>query len=125
MKTANPLILSLPAPRTLDLIFRPDALDRLRRDYEIVEADTLPAIPDEDLQRARYIIGQPDMSEADLARMPGLRCIFIAHNIHHVFQVVDRIVVMRRGTIAADDLSPRTSSIQEVEDIITGEHLAA
>jgi simple sugar transport system ATP-binding protein len=38
---------------------------------------------------------------------------------------VDRIVVMRRGTIAADDLCPRTSSIQEVEDIITGEHLAA
>ena len=41
------------------------------------------------------------------------------------FQVVDRMVVMRRGTIVADDLSPRTSSIQEVEDVITGEHLAA
>ena len=59
------------------------------------------------------------------ARDTGHSCIFIAHNIHHVFQVVDRIVVMRRGTIVADDLSPRTSSIQEVEDIITGEHLAA
>ena len=59
------------------------------------------------------------------ARDTGHSCIFIAHNIHHVFQVVDRIVVMRRGTIASDDLSPRTSSIQEVEDIITGEHVAA
>jgi simple sugar transport system ATP-binding protein len=59
------------------------------------------------------------------ARDTGHSCIFIAHNIHHVFQVVDRIVVMRRGTIVADDLSPRTSSIQEVEDLITGEHLAA
>ncbi|TNC68241.1 ATP-binding cassette domain-containing protein [Rubellimicrobium roseum] len=59
------------------------------------------------------------------ARDTGHSCIFIAHNIHHVFQVVDRIVVMRRGAIVADDLSPRTSSIQEVEDIITGEHLAA
>jgi simple sugar transport system ATP-binding protein len=38
---------------------------------------------------------------------------------------VDRIVVMRRGTVVADDVSPRTSSIQEVEDLITGEHLAA
>jgi simple sugar transport system ATP-binding protein len=59
------------------------------------------------------------------ARDTGHSCIFIAHNIHHVFQVVDRMVVMRRGTIVADDLSPKTSSIQEVEDVITGEHLAA
>ncbi|MFZ5711157.1 MAG: ATP-binding cassette domain-containing protein [Pseudomonadota bacterium] len=59
------------------------------------------------------------------ARDTGHSCIFIAHNIHHVFQVVDRMVVMRRGTVVADDLSPRTSSIQDVEDIITGEHAAA
>lgn len=59
------------------------------------------------------------------ARDTGHSCIFIAHNIHHVFQVVDRMVVMRRGTVAADDLNPKTSSIQDVEDIITGEHIAA
>jgi len=59
------------------------------------------------------------------ARDSGHACIFIAHNIHHVFQVVDRMVVMRLGTVAADDLSPKTSSIQDVEDIITGCHLAA
>ena len=59
------------------------------------------------------------------ARDSGHSCIFIAHNIHHVFQVVDRMVVMRRGEIVADDLSPKTSSIQDVENIITGEHLAA
>ncbi|RWO94299.1 MAG: sugar ABC transporter ATP-binding protein [Mesorhizobium sp.] len=58
------------------------------------------------------------------ARDTGHSCIFIAHNIHHVFQVVDRMVVMRRGTIVADDLSPKSCSIQEVEDIITGEHIA-
>ena len=59
------------------------------------------------------------------ARDSGHSCIFIAHNIHHVFKVVDRIVVMRRGRIVADDLSPLTSTIDEVEDIITGEHEAA
>ncbi len=59
------------------------------------------------------------------ARDSGHSCVFIAHNIHHVFQVVDRMVVMRRGAIVADDLSPKTSSIQEVEDVITGEPLAA
>jgi simple sugar transport system ATP-binding protein len=59
------------------------------------------------------------------ARDTGHSCIFIAHNIHHVFQVVDRRVVMRRGEIVADDLSPKTSSILDVENVITGEHLAA
>lgn len=59
------------------------------------------------------------------ARDSGHSCIFIAHNIHHVFQVVDRMVVMRMGQVVADDLSPRTSSIQDVEDVITGEHMAA
>jgi simple sugar transport system ATP-binding protein len=59
------------------------------------------------------------------ARDTGHSCIFIAHNIHHVFQVVDRMVVMRLGTVVADDLSPKTSSIQDVEDVITGDHVAA
>ena len=54
------------------------------------------------------------------ARDSGHSCIFIAHNIHHVFQVVDRIVVMRRGRIVADAIDPKQSSIEEVERIITG-----
>lgn len=57
------------------------------------------------------------------ARDSGHSCIFIAHNIHHVFKVVDRIVVMRRGKVVADDIDPKLSSIAEVEDIITGEDL--
>ncbi|TJV44199.1 MAG: sugar ABC transporter ATP-binding protein, partial [Mesorhizobium sp.] len=47
-------------------------------------------------------------------------CIFIAHNIHHVFQVVDRIVVMRRGKVVADDIDPKNTNVAEVERIITG-----
>jgi simple sugar transport system ATP-binding protein len=55
------------------------------------------------------------------ARDSGHSCIFIAHNIHHVFQVVDRIVVMRRGRIVADDIDPKKTSVVEVEAVITGE----
>ncbi len=55
------------------------------------------------------------------ARNSGHSCIFIAHNIHHVFQVVDRIVVMRRGRIVADDIDPKHTSVAEVEQVITGE----
>jgi simple sugar transport system ATP-binding protein len=31
--------------------------------------------------------------------------------------------VMRRGTVVADDISPKTSTIADVEAIITGEEL--
>lgn len=54
------------------------------------------------------------------ARDSGHSCIFIAHNIYHVFQVVDRIVVLRRGEVVADDIDPKESSIEEVERVITG-----
>ena len=56
------------------------------------------------------------------ARDSGHSSIFIAHNIHHVFQVVSRIVVMRLGTIVADDIDPKTTSVETVERIITGLH---
>lgn len=54
------------------------------------------------------------------AKASGHSCIFIAHNIHHVFQVVDRIVVMRRGAIVADDIDPKKTTVEAVERIITG-----
>jgi simple sugar transport system ATP-binding protein len=54
------------------------------------------------------------------ARDSGHSCIFIAHNIHHVFQVVDRIVVLRHGRVVADDIDPQTTSVEAVERVITG-----
>lgn len=54
------------------------------------------------------------------ARDSGHSCVLIAHNIHHVFQVVDRIVVLRRGEKVADDIDPKQTSVEEVEKIITG-----
>jgi simple sugar transport system ATP-binding protein len=55
------------------------------------------------------------------ARDSGHSCILIAHNIHHVFQVVDRIAVMRHGKIVADDIDPKQTTVAEVEAVITGE----
>ncbi len=54
------------------------------------------------------------------ARDSGHSCIFIAHNIYHVFQVVDRIVVLRRGKKVADDIDPKKTTIEQVEQVITG-----
>jgi simple sugar transport system ATP-binding protein len=54
------------------------------------------------------------------ARDSGHSFIFIAHNIYHVFQVVDRIIVMRRGKKVADNIDPKQTTIEAVEQIITG-----
>ena len=54
------------------------------------------------------------------ARDSGHSCIFIAHNIHHVFQVVDRIVVMRGGRVVVDDIDPKSTTVDQVERVITG-----
>ncbi len=72
-----PLAISAPAPRTLDLIFSPDALQVLHSKYKIVEADpdNIAGLGDEILGQAKYIIGQPPLSHDTLGRMPNLRCI--------------------------------------------------
>lgn len=59
------------------------------------------------------------------ARDSGHSCIFIAHNIYHVFQVVDRIVVMRRGKMVADNINPKETTVEKVEEVITGMNLGA
>lgn len=74
----RPIIQSAPVPRTLDLIFSSEAERLLRARYKVVETDAagLPALPDEVLARARYIIGQPAIDETLLARLGALRCVF-------------------------------------------------
>jgi simple sugar transport system ATP-binding protein len=59
------------------------------------------------------------------ARDSGHSCILIAHNIHHVFQVVDRIAVMRHGKIVADDIDPKSTTVADVEAVITGELISS
>lgn len=53
------------------------------------------------------------------ARESGASCIFITHNIYHVFQVVDRIIILRRGKKVCE-VDPKKTTIQEVEKVITG-----
>jgi phosphoglycerate dehydrogenase-like enzyme len=76
--SAKPLVISAPEPRTLDLIFTPPALERLRAKYRIVEttAPALDSLPDSELGQARYIIGQPPIPPALLERLKSLRCVF-------------------------------------------------
>ncbi|WP_279481743.1 hydroxyacid dehydrogenase [Aureimonas sp. SK2] len=73
----RPLVIVAPHPRTLDMIFTPEALAEFRERYELVETTTgaIDALPSEVLARARYLVGQPDISDTLLAAMTGLRAI--------------------------------------------------
>ena len=75
---SDPWSISAPEPRTLDLIFTPEARARLEAGYELLEADAA-AVGELDaglLARARYIIGQPPLSRETVEAMPALRCVF-------------------------------------------------
>ncbi len=74
----KPTVISDPTPRTLDLIFTPSDLDRLKTTYDVVEveAHNADAIYREVLPHARYIIGQPDFGADRIAQASGLRAIF-------------------------------------------------
>lgn len=74
----KPLILSAPAPRSLDLIFTPSARKDLHAAFDVqeVEPDEIAGLPADILRRTRYIIGQPALSHTTLMQMENLRCIF-------------------------------------------------
>jgi len=78
MSDPRPLVISAPEPRSLDLIFTPGQRAALNARYRLVEAgaEEVARLPDAVLAQARYIIGQPPLDEAALARMISLRCIF-------------------------------------------------
>ena len=66
MVTDKPLVISAQEPRTLELIFTPEARARLEAGYTLVETEAAavggldPAV----LARARYLVGQPPLSRA-------------------------------------------------------------
>lgn len=56
-------------------------------------------------------------------RNAGHSVLFITHNLHHVFQVADRVVVMRQGKVTAG-LDIADTNLLHVESIITGANVA-
>ncbi len=56
------------------------------------------------------------------AKQKGYSTIFITHNIHHIYRVADRIVVLRMGEKVGDLVKSETS-IEKIEEIIVGKNL--
>ena len=76
---SKPKILVDPQPRTMDMIFRPEAQSRLAEIAELTVFDS-GRMPDEMVERAlpesEVLIGQTDLSRERLNRAPKLRAIF-------------------------------------------------
>jgi len=53
------------------------------------------------------------------ARQAGHSVVFITHNVHHIFQVADRIVVLRLGQ-KVGDLRKATTTTDQIEEAILG-----
>lgn len=76
--STKPLIISAPDPRSLELIFRVSARSELFSRYDVleIEPESLGSVPDSRLAEARYILGQPPVSEVVLTKLANLRCVF-------------------------------------------------
>ena len=107
-----PLVISAPAPRTLDLIFTPQAEAELRSTYRIVEADPedIAGLGDAVLSEARYILGQPPLSAETLGRMPNLRAILnvesnLLNNMPYEILFARGIHVVTTGQVFAEPVA--------------------
>lgn len=112
MSDTKPLAISAPAPRTLDLIFTPQALETLHQRYRIVEADPddIAGLRDDILSEARYIIGQPPLDHATLQRMGQLRAILnvesnLINNMPYEVLFARGIHVVTTGQVFAEPVA--------------------
>ena len=79
METSDkPIVVSVPEPRSIDLIFSDKKKVELFSTYDVVEttAADLPTLSPEILRKVRYVIGQPPLKISTLRKMPNLKCIF-------------------------------------------------
>jgi len=76
-ETVRTLVVSVPEPRSLDIIFTQDQKKHLFEKYAIVETSALnfAALPEETLENVKYIIGQPPISLGLFDRMRSLKCV--------------------------------------------------
>ncbi len=78
MFPTRPLVISVPEPRSIDLIFTKSDEKLLRSHYELVEGlgPTVVATVEDNIAEATFIMGQPDLSTALLQKAKKLKAIF-------------------------------------------------
>lgn len=78
MTAVKPLVISVPEPRSLELIFSRDNEAKLRQDFRIVEGEgaTTAKVVEDNIAEASFIIGQPDLPSRILSQAKNLKAIF-------------------------------------------------
>jgi len=78
MADSRPVVVSVPEPRTLGLIFMAEDEARLRRVYRVIEGlgPSVAEVLEVNIADASFIIGQPPLSKELLQRAKKLRAIF-------------------------------------------------
>ena len=76
-KSERTLVVSVPEPRSLDIIFTQEQKKHLFENYEVVETTSIDfgTLPEETLARVKYVIGQPPISLDLFERMRSLKCV--------------------------------------------------
>lgn len=93
----RPLVISAPHPRSIELIFTPDAKKTLFDRYRIVEAEPeeVAGLPEDTLNEARYILGQPPLDVGTLAKLSSLRSVLNVES--NLFDNMPYDLVFQRG----------------------------
>ncbi len=106
------LVLSVPEPRTLELIFSAANLAKLRATYDVVEttSDHLASLGDDLLGRVRYIIGQPPLSAETLGRLRNLKAVLnvesnLLNNMPYDQVFARGIYVLTTGQVFAEPVA--------------------
>jgi phosphoglycerate dehydrogenase-like enzyme len=112
MAEARPLVILAPEPRRLEEIFTPAARARLEAGYALHRAvpDAVRDLPDAVLGAARYIIGQPPLPAAAIARAVSLRAIFnvesnLQDNMDYAACFARGIHVLTTGPVFAEPVA--------------------
>ena len=108
MSDTRPIVVSVPEPRSLELIFTPDDEAKLRRDYQIFEGQgpTVSKVVADHIGEARFIIGQPELPRQILQQAKKLKAILnvesnFLDNMDYDYCFTNGIHVLTTGRVFA------------------------
>jgi phosphoglycerate dehydrogenase-like enzyme len=108
MADSRPVVVSVPEPRSVELIFTADDQARLRREYTIIEGlgPSIAKVLEQSIAEASFIIGQPVLPKELLQQAKKLRAIFnvetnFLDNMDYDYCFANGIHVLTTGRVFA------------------------
>ncbi len=112
MSDTRPLVISIPEPRTLELIFTPADLAAFRESYRVVEGEGAGAasVLEKHLPEATFIVGQPPLPRALIETAARLKAVFnvetnLLDNMDYAYCFQRGIHVLTTGRVFAQPVA--------------------